>query len=262
MKKLIASVLTVMLSITGSAYAAEDEFDVALDVGSYTTLEEGCAYEVSDESAVVLETAFGSPAYKFIKVGHFTIKHYHNGDYSKEPDVWKYNIVPPGEGFGIGKIETKVETIVHHVDLTQSGITLNSQETTNESSYIDRVLELVNIERGRAGVAPLRFTNELLDAAAIRAEEITRYYSHTRPNGQPHSSLIRDGKYTVGENIAAGYTSPESVVKGWMDSPGHRANILNPDYNEIGVGYAYSDNGEYNHYWVQVFKRPLSKAYR
>lgn len=251
MKKLMLSILTAVLSVTGSAYA--EDFQPRMDVGSYTLLEEGCAYEVSDESAVVLETAFGRPAYKFLKEGRVIIKHYHNGDYNNPPDVWVFDVLPAGEGFGVGKIEHKIETI----DLTVGG-----PPPEDESVYIDKVLELVNIERRKAGVAPLRFSNELLEASAIRAEEITRYFNHTRPNGQPHSSLIKDGKYTVGENIAAGDTAPEGVVNSWMNSPGHRANILNPDYTEIGVGYAYKEDSEYKHYWVQMFKRPMSKAYR
>lgn len=251
MKKLIISILTVMLSFTGTAYA--EDFQPRMDVGSYTLLEEGCAYEVSDESAVVLETAFGRPAYKFVKEGRVVIKHYHNGDYNNPPDVWVFDVLPAGEGFGVGKIESKVRYIKH---------TVGEPTTEDKLAYINKVFELVNIERRKAGVAPLKFSNELLDAATIRAEEITSYYSHTRPNGQPHSSLIKDGKYTVGENIAAGYTTPEEAVKGWMNSQGHRENILNSDYTEIGVGYAYKEDSEYKHYWVQMFKRPMSKAYR
>ena len=74
--------------------------------------------------------------------------------------------------------------------------------------------------------------------------------------------MIKNGTYTVGENIAAGSATPETVVKQWMNSPGHRANILNSDYEELGVGYAYKSGSEYGHYWVQMFRRPMSKAIR
>lgn len=130
------------------------------------------------------------------------------------------------------------------------------------SQFASEVLRLVNIERAKVGAAPLRLTRELLDAADIRARELPISYSHTRPNGQPCQSLIRDGKYTVGENIAAGSSTPEEVVKLWMNSSGHRANILNKDYNELGVGYAFAENSEYKHYWVQLFKRPMPKPRR
>ena len=99
-----------------------------------------------------------------------------------------------------------------------------------------QVLALVNEERRKAGVAPLKLSAELQSAAAIRAEEITRRFSHTRPDGN---------------NTAA------KVVQQWMNSPGHRANILRSDYTELGVGYAYKENSQYKHYWVQIFRRPM-----
>jgi hypothetical protein len=65
----------------------------------------------------------------------------------------------------------------------------------------------------------------------------------------------------TGKNIAAGYTTPQAVVNGWINSPGHRANMLNPNYQEIGIGYHYlsNDTGQVNyyHYWTQNFGKPL-----
>lgn len=134
--------------------------------------------------------------------------------------------------------------------------------TTQVRSYAEEVLRLVNEERTKCGIAPLKLVTELMDAAAIRAEEITTNMSHTRPNGEPCFSLIKQGKYTVGENIAGGASTPAEVVDLWMHSDGHRANILNADYEELGVGYAYREDSTYKHYWVQIFKRPMRKAMR
>lgn len=120
-----------------------------------------------------------------------------------------------------------------------------------------QVLALVNGERRKAGVAPLKLSAELQSAAAIRAEEITRRFSHTRPDGTKCSTVIPNGKYTMGENIAAGNNTAAKVVQQWMNSPGHRANILRSDYTELGVGYAYKENSQYKHYWVQIFRRPM-----
>ena len=106
-------------------------------------------------------------------------------------------------------------------------------------------------------VAPLKLSAELQSAAAIRAEEITRRFSHTRPDGTKCSTVIPNGKYTMGENIAAGNNTAAKVVQQWMNSPGHRANILRSDYTELGVGYAYKENSQYKHYWVQIFRRPM-----
>lgn len=143
-------------------------------------------------------------------------------------------------------------------------INLSNSNESVAKTYAQEVLRLVNIERANHGVAPLRLSDNLTSGATIRANEISKFMSHTRPNGQKFYTVFNDseGQYTMGENIAAGYDSPEAVVKGWMNSPGHRANILNSDYEELGVGYFYDQNSEYKNFWVQIFKRPISKAYR
>lgn len=123
------------------------------------------------------------------------------------------------------------------------------------SKFPQQVLDLVNIERAKVGVAPLRLSAELQKGAAIRARELTQLFSHTRPNGKKCQTVIRNG-WNIGENIAAGNSTPEEVVEGWMNSPGHRANILDKRYGELGVGYYYDENGVggYMHYWVQLFR--------
>ena len=92
---------------------------------------------------------------------------------------------------------------------------------------------------------------------------INDYFSHNTPDGTTPWDRIRAQGYfysMAGENIAAGYASPESVVQAWMNSDGHRANILNCGFKDIGVGYYYleNDTGEvnYRHYWTQVFASP------
>ena len=120
---------------------------------------------------------------------------------------------------------------------------------------IDEIVRLVNVERKKAGLRPLKLSRELLRPAAIRTREITKVFSHTRPNGLPFSSAFYGIDYkAIGENIAAGQTSCEMVMQQWMNSPGHRANILNKNYKYIGVGYLYAENTIYKHFWVQHFK--------
>ena len=100
----------------------------------------------------------------------------------------------------------------------------------------------------------LEIDNGLMEAAAIRAAEITSNFSHTRPNGERFKTAVEEAGFTadyVGENIAAGMIKPESVMGLWMDSKGHKENILNPNYKYIGVGYSVDDESEY--YWVQIF---------
>lgn len=123
------------------------------------------------------------------------------------------------------------------------------------SKFPQQVLDLVNRERAKAGLHSLRLADDLQQAAAVRAREITRVLSHNRPDGSKFYTVL-GSKWGAGENIASGYPTPEEAVAGWMDSPGHRANILRKGYKELGVGYCYDENGVggYKHYWVQIFR--------
>lgn len=123
-----------------------------------------------------------------------------------------------------------------------------------QEHFAVEVLNLVNVERARVGAPPLRLAADLMNSAAIRAEEITELFSHTRPDGSDCFTVIQRRGRTCGENIAAGHASAEETVQQWMDSEGHRENILNPAFRELGVGYAYSENTMYKHYWVQLFR--------
>ena len=133
------------------------------------------------------------------------------------------------------------------------------QLSPNTVAYRNEVLRLVNIERKKAGLSELTMTNtNLLKAAQRRANEIAVRYNppHTRLDGRSWSTVLAE--YNVfwratGENMAAGYQTPAEVVEGWMNSPGHRANILNENFNQIGIGYAYRYGTGYNHYWIQIF---------
>ena len=130
------------------------------------------------------------------------------------------------------------------------------ETAVDRATFAQEVLDIVNRERAKLGRAPLRLADDLLDSAAVRAEEISRYFSHTRPDGRPfHTVLNKSANCSYGENIAAGTASPEAVMEQWMNSPGHRANILKADYRELGVGYFYLPGSEYEHYWVQLFRR-------
>ena len=134
-------------------------------------------------------------------------------------------------------------------------ITSSTKTEITRDEAIEEIVRLVNIERKKEGLKPLKLSRELLRPAQIRAREITKVFSHTRPNGLPFSSAFYGIDYkTAGENIAAGQTSCEMVMQQWMDSPGHRANILNKNYKYIGVGYLYDKSTRYKHFWVQHFK--------
>lgn len=119
--------------------------------------------------------------------------------------------------------------------------------------YAERVAYLVNSERKARGIGELIMLPELNKAATVRANEIVRSFDHTRPNGTGFYTVLKEAGfsgYKAAENIAAGQTTPEHVMKSWMNSDGHRNNILNSDYNYIGVSVVY-ENGRYH--WTQLF---------
>ena len=116
------------------------------------------------------------------------------------------------------------------------------------------VIRLTNIERVKDGSAPLQYHAGLQRAAMVRAEEITRKFSHTRPDGTTAETVLLDCGVSngAGENIAAGQKTPEAVVRAWMNSSGHRATMLNPNAKYIGVGVCKSPiTGQW--LWTQEF---------
>lgn len=119
--------------------------------------------------------------------------------------------------------------------------------------YAQEVLRLVNIERSKAGLSALSTNTTLKAAADKRAREIKVSFSHTRPDGSKFSTALQEygiSYRTAGENIAYGQRTPQEVVSGWMNSPGHRANILNSGFGKIGIG-VYQAGGVI--YWTQLF---------
>ncbi|MGN0537860.1 MAG: CAP domain-containing protein [Acutalibacteraceae bacterium] len=131
------------------------------------------------------------------------------------------------------------------------GITVNASDKMNE--YINEVIRLVNVERQKRGLSTLTKRDDVCEIAAIRAKEIVISFSHTRPNGSSCFSLFDEyniSYWSAGENIAYGYRTPAEVMEGWMNSEGHRANILNGNFDGIGVG-CYEENGVL--YWTQFF---------
>lgn len=130
--------------------------------------------------------------------------------------------------------------------------------TVTYSAYAGEVLRLVNIERDKVGAAHLVLDGALCDAANMRAIEMdySGNFSHTRPDERDCFTVFSFCKisfYTCGENIAAGYPTPAAVVDGWMNSTGHKANILNTAFTKMGLGYSTGGGGEYRHYWAQEF---------
>ncbi|MDL4843196.1 CAP domain-containing protein [Aquibacillus rhizosphaerae] len=129
----------------------------------------------------------------------------------------------------------------------------NDQVSETMGDFQTKVVELTNQRREEKGLAPLDADPELTKVAQVKAEDManSNYFSHTSPNyGSPFDMMKQFGvEYTTAaENIAAGQTTPDEVVKGWMNSEGHRKNILNEQLTHIGVGFAENGNQ-----WTQMF---------
>jgi uncharacterized YkwD family protein len=134
-----------------------------------------------------------------------------------------------------------------------------TETTQAEMTQAEAVLKLVNAERKKAGVQPLTLSEKLTSIANTKAKDMADkgYFSHQSPTyGSPFDMLKQFGvSYSyAGENIAAGQKTAEEVMNSWMNSSGHKANILNKNYTQIGVGFVRG--GEYGTEWVQLFIKP------
>lgn len=152
-----------------------------------------------------------------------------------------------------------------HQSATSDGIEgpTDQPKTVKEVSLSEfelEVVELVNEERAQQGLNPLEPHQRLSGLARVKSKDMAdyNYFSHTSPNyGSPFDMMNQfNFEYrAAGENIAAGQRSPEQVVEGWMNSEGHRKNILNKTFTHIGVGYT-EGSGSYGTYWTQLFMTP------
>ena len=139
-------------------------------------------------------------------------------------------------------------------DSNNSGST--NQGSTSFAAYQQEVVNLVNKERAKYGLSALKSNSSLANVATIKSQDMVNknYFSHTSPTyGSPFDMMKQFGiSYkTAGENIAMGQKTPSEVVTAWMNSEGHRKNILSSSFTQIGVGVAKNANGQL--YWTQMF---------
>ena len=129
----------------------------------------------------------------------------------------------------------------------------NIQSENTYTDLINEVYEITNNYRSLVGVSSLTLDSSLVTAANIRAKELSDSFSHTRPNGSSCFTVLSElgiSYGTAGENIAAGYSSPQSVMEGWRSSSGHYQNIISSKFKKIGIGVNIINN---QYYWVQIF---------
>lgn len=134
--------------------------------------------------------------------------------------------------------------------------------------YINQIYHVTNDERQKHGVPPVNLHQKLSQAAQRHSEDMAqrRYFSHRGANNSTPADRVAATGYAwslVAENISSGNASPWEVVQGWMDSPGHRANIVNPELQEIGIGVCYVQLGQapmnIQYYWTQLFATPSNR---
>ena len=168
----------------------------------------------------------------------------------KGDSMWKIAV-----RYEVGLSEIKIANPqIANPDLIYPGQVLNIPTTDSSVlSYEKEVVRLVNEIRAKNGLRSLEQDWQLSRVARIKSQDMkdNRYFSHTSPTyGSPFQMMKSFGitYRSAGENIAKGYRTPQAVVDGWMNSTGHRANILNSSFTHIGVGYVESGN-----YWTQMF---------
>jgi uncharacterized YkwD family protein/spore coat assembly protein SafA len=145
---------------------------------------------------------------------------------------------------------------IENPDLIYPGQQIKIPDFDDVKAKEMEVIRLVNVERAKYGLKPLAHNWELSRVARFKSKDMAQlgYFDHTSPTyGSPFKMMSDFGiRYSyAGENIAMGYRTPEEVVKGWMNSPGHRRNILSSNFTQIGVGYAVNSQG--TPYWTQMF---------
>lgn len=146
---------------------------------------------------------------------------------------------------------------------TYDGLRHDSIELTvipiPEEEWKYEILKLVNLERVKNGLGKLTWGESCEEAAQVRAKEQVELYSHTRPNGSAWSTACVEPndnlEYFEGENLMAGNSAvdPESTVAAWMNSEAHKANILNPNFTKLAVGFYFDPESQYKTYWSQYF---------
>lgn len=124
-----------------------------------------------------------------------------------------------------------------------------SQQNPGLAQAAQEAFELTNQERAAAGLPALAWSNGLADAAFVRAQEIVGTFSHTRPDGSDWWTVNSSIMY--GENLARGFSSASGAVQGWMNSPTHKANIMDGGYRTLGIAVFQGSDGRW--YWAQEF---------
>ncbi len=242
-KKVLVSLAATMLLASSVGHAQSFYYKVPKDCTSSGESTINCNYSNTNSNTRVIKYSLNNSSWN-------------NNWYSK------YNNTEKPTNPKVNNPEESQDTNTDNKENDNNPIDNNKNNTkpddsnTGANSSVEmEVVKLVNIERQKEGLAPLTYSEELSKVAKLKSQDMAdnNYFNHNSPTyGDPFTMMKNFGiKYsTAGENIAKGYFNAQSVMNGWMNSSGHRANIMNPSFGKIGVGYV-EKNG--TTYWTQMF---------
>jgi len=177
-----------------------------------------------------------------------------SGTYTVQPgdSMWKIAV---RYQIGVSELIT-ANPQIKNPSLIYAGQKINIPSIDDVKALENEVIRLVNVQRAKVGLPALKQNWELSRVARYKSQDMInkRYFAHQSPTyGSPFTMMTNFGiRYTAaGENIAYGQRTPQEVMNSWMNSPGHRSNILAGNFNQIGVGVAKAANGTL--YWTQMF---------
>ncbi|WP_052158824.1 S-layer homology domain-containing protein [Halobacillus sp. BBL2006] len=213
------------------------------------------------EAAVIIDNAYGvERADDSVDFSDITSLDWAKGsvlDLSSQHIINGYpdGLFKPNQSINRAEFSVTLAATMNHTFINESE-RLAGFSNHELSAFEKRVVELTNEERTSQGLEPLAIDTSLSRVAQYKSRDmiINSYFAHESPTyGSPFDMM---GEYNItyqsaAENIAAGMRTPEGVVNAWMDSPGHRKNILDGDLTHIGIGYV--EGGPYGHYWTQMF---------
>lgn len=246
MKKLLLLVVSLISCFFSVIAFAENQQYIIIHAGEILKYDPAITYR-ADPSLVKVISLYGVKYLYFPKVGNTMVSEtYKNG----EKFTYRLEVIPfsPTDDWPLKmSADPRLEEKMYY-DAAMVGYGIN------EPYCAMRVIALCNYERAQRGIPPLEFDATLQQTATIRAKELLTLYSHQRPDGRPaHTAFPYTYMKTFAENIQAGSDSPAGAFASWMNSPGHRAQILNPKLTKIGVAHASDINTQYVHYWCQNF---------
>lgn len=167
------------------------------------------------------------------------------------------------------QVETVVTEVVETPVPTSLAISVPTEQVNSEAicqvqqdrSFEAQVIALMNAEREKYGMGALVEQSQITSVARQHSEDMAcnGFFDHVSPTTKTiveRAEAVGYAYVMIGENIAAGYLTPEEVFLAWMESESHRENILNPDYTQVGVGYVFLPGSDYGSYWTAVYARP------